>query len=136
VVLPMSWRSYVKATFFSGTLIIFGIGALTLGSVVAWSLGGAMAICGIVPFVDLIVSSRRWQLEGTELQMPRLWAPDRAVDITPGWRPGIDSVGRRDSIFPVETPTGSRLVHPNLLLARSDVRQWLHLIGQRQTARA
>lgn len=132
VVLPVGWRSYLKAVFFSGMLITFGVGAVTFGTTAAWIGGGAMTIVGVVPFVDLFVATRRWQLAGDELQVPRLWAPGRSLDAARDWSPGIDSVGRRDSIFQVQTTTGKELVHPNLLVARSDVRQWLHLIGERQ----
>jgi hypothetical protein len=136
VVLPVSWRSYLKAAFFSGMLTTFGVGAVTFGTAVAWLGGGAMTLVGVVPFVDLFAATRRWQLVGDELQIPRIWAPSRSLDAARDWSPGIDSVGRRDSIFQVQTTTGKELVHPNLLVARSDVRQWLHLIGERQRSSA
>ena len=130
VALPLSWRSYARAAFFTTMLIAFG-GAAAIGS------GGALRIIGLVLTAigvaagsDFVMYARRWRLADQQLHVPRLWSPTRAVGLSPKWNPKMTDLGRRDSMFVADTTEGPERVTPNLMVARSDVMQWLFLIGQ------
>jgi hypothetical protein len=130
VALPLSWRSYARAAFFTTMLIAFG-GAAAIGS------GGALRIIGLVLVAiglaagsDFAFYTRRWRLAGDELRVPRLWSPSRAVGLSPKWNPEMTDIGRRDSMFVADTTEGAEHVTPNLMVSRSDVMQWLFLIGE------
>ena len=56
-----------------------------------------------------------------------------ALGISQRWKPDLNDVGVRDSMFVCTTPDGNERVTPNLMVARSDVMQWLHLIGEALT---
>lgn len=131
--LPLSWRSYLRAGSFTVIMLVFGIGALAGAEIGLRLIGVALTIIGLVVGGDFAWGSRRWCFTDERLWVPRAWSPRRSIGVSGHWRPSIESVGRRDSIFEVQTAEGLQNVTPNLLVARSDVQQWLHLIGEART---
>lgn len=131
VVLPLSWRSYVRAALFTGILVVFGAGGAAFGSTgVLRIVGAVLVVIGVVVGSDFALFTRHWQLIEQQLHVPRAWSPRRTVSVARSWRPGIDDVGHRDSMFVCQTADGDERVTPNLMVARSDVKQWLFLIGE------
>jgi hypothetical protein len=134
VVLPLSWRSYARAGFFAGMLIVFG-GAALVGSsgVVRW-IGLVLFVIGLMAAIDFALYTPRWRLAADRLHVPRLWSPSRALGLSPKWHPEMTDLGRRDSMFVAASDDGAEHVTPNLMVARSDVKQWLYLIGEARAA--
>ena len=134
IALPLSWRSYLRACFFTGMLLVFGVSAVFSSSGALRVIGVALVVIGVAAGTDFLMYTRRWRLAGEHLHVPTVWSPSRAMGVTSGWRPDIDDIGRRDSMFAAATGEGLQRVTPNLMVARSDVKQWLYLIGEtRQT---
>lgn len=135
VALPLSSSSYTRAAFFVGMLVLFGV-------VTVVSADGAAVLIGLVCIAvaatvasDLWIFGRRWELAGDQLQVPRLWSPDRSIHVMATWQPTPADLVRRDSMFRVPTGDGRVQVAPNLLVARSDVLCWFDLIAQSKTTR-
>jgi hypothetical protein len=133
VVLPLSWRSYGRATFFTSMLLVFGGGALFGSDGVLRIVGLAFVVIGLIVGSDFALFTRRWRLAEQQLHVPRAWSPSRALGVSPRWKPDLNDVGVRDSMFVCTTPDGNERVTPNLMVARSDVMQWLYLIGEAST---
>lgn len=130
IALPLSWRSYLRACFFTGMLLVFGVSAAFSSSGVLQVIGVALAAIGVAAGTDFLMYTRRWRLADGYLHVPRVWSPSRAMGVASGWRPDVDDVGRRDSMFAAATGDGLQRVTPNLMVARSDVKQWLYLISE------
>lgn len=134
IALPLSWRSYLRACFFTGMLLVFGVSAVFSSSGALRVIGVALVVIGVAAGTDFLMYTRRWRLADGHLHVPTVWSPSRAMGVTSGWRPDVDDIGRRDSMFAAATGEGLQRVTPNLMVARSDVKQWLYLIGEtRQT---
>ena len=130
VALPLSWRSYARAAFFAGMLIVFGGSALVgSGGVLRW-IGLVLFTIGLVAAVDFAMYTPRWRLADDDLHVPRVWSPSRTLGVSTKWQPEMTDLGRRDSMFVAETTDGAEHVTPNVMVARSDVIQWLFLIGE------
>jgi hypothetical protein len=130
VVLALTWRSYLRAAFFTSMLGLFGVGAAFFATGWMRVIGAVLGMTAVVIGTDFVVAARRWRFVAGRLYVPRAWSPDRTVQVADHWVPGLSTVGRRDTMFPAPTPDGIERIAPNLLIARSDVMQWLHLIGQ------
>jgi hypothetical protein len=130
VVISLSWRSWARAVFFTGMLLVFGFAAMASSGGPLRFLGLAFVVLGAVSGSDFVLFTRRWRLVGDQLLIPRLWSPARAVGVAMGWSPTMDDVGVRDSMFVATTEQGAERVTPNLMVARSDVMQWLHLMSE------
>jgi hypothetical protein len=135
VVLPLTWRSYARACFFTGIMFVFGLGTLIGASGWLRPLGALFALVAVGMGSDFVFGARRWRFVEGRLCVPRLWAPNRAIDVSDRWTPGLSGVGRGDSMFRAPVAEGHATVAPNILVARSDVMQWLHLIGQARSPR-
>ncbi len=135
VPIPVSWRSYARAVFFTAVLVVFGVAAIFVPATWARVAGVLMIVIALVLAADFLVAGRRWTTHGSQLVVPRLWARDRTLSTAAEWTAGLDAVMRRDSLFVVDCDDGRRVVSPNLLIARADVRQWLFLIGEERTGR-
>ena len=110
--------------------IAFGGGA-AIGSGAALRIFGVVLVAiGLAAGSDFVLYTRRWRLADQQLHLPRLWSPGRAVGLSPKWSPELTDLGRRDSMFVADTTEGPEHVTPNLMVARSDVMQWLFLIGE------
>ena len=135
VALPLSWRSYARAAFFGGMLIVFGGSALVgFDGALRW-IGLVLFVVGLVAAVDFALYTPRWRLADDDLYVPRVWSPSRVLGVSTKWRPEMTDLGRRDSMFVADTADGAEHVTPNVMVARSDVKQWLFLIGEaRQSA--
>jgi hypothetical protein len=135
VPLPLSWRSHSRAGFYALMMLGFGVGALfTADGWIRW-IGIAVGVAGTYVSVDYLVGALKWQYRAGRLVVPRILKPSCEIDVDPTWRPTIDDLTRRDSMFVAETPSGPTRVVPNMLVARSDIRQWLFLIGEQVSAR-
>ena len=132
--LPLTWRSYARAAFFTAITLVFGIGAISGGGLWLRLVGVALTATGVLVGGDFLWGARQWRFTDELLWVPRAWSPRRTIEVSGQWQPHLDSVGRRDSIFQVQTANGVQSVAPNLLVARSDVMQWLHLIGEARTS--
>ncbi len=130
VVIPLTWRSWARAVFFTGMLLVFGLAAMASSGGPLRILGLVFVALGVVSGTDFVLFMRRWRLTGDELLVPRLWSKTRTVVVAMEWRPTMDDVGVRDSMFVATTALGTERITPNLMVARSDVVQWLHLIGE------
>jgi hypothetical protein len=133
VLLPLSWRSYGRATFFTVMLLVFGSGALFGSAGALRIIGLALVVIGLIAGSDFALFTRRWRLAEQQLHVPRAWSPGRALGVSPKWKPDMNDVGVRDSMFVCTTADGNERVTPNLMVARSDVVQWLYLIGEALT---
>ncbi len=111
-------------------LFVFGVGAVVGSSGALRIIGLGFVALAVVAGSDFAVFTRRWRLAGQQLQVPRAWSPRRSVGVSAMWNPDMNDVGIRDSMFVCNTHEGSERVTPNLMVARSDVMQWLHLINE------
>lgn len=130
ITLPLSWRSYLRACFFTGMLLVFGVSAVVSSGGALRIVGVAMTVIGLAAATDFLLYTRRWRLADEHLHVPRVWSPSRVLGVSSGWQPDLEDVGVRDSMFAAATGEGSQRVTPNLMVARSDVKQWLFLIGE------
>lgn len=130
IVLPLSWRSYLRAGFFTGMLLVFGVGAIATTATAIQIVGVVMTVTGLVAGADFAIFARRWRLAQSQLHLPTVWSPKRVLGVSSEWMPDLDDIGVRDSMFLAATSEGAHRVTPNLMVARSDVKQWLYLIGE------